>query len=102
MDVNFQDDKGNTILHEAVGNISIMRLLLDAGSDPSIKNKNQDTPLEIAFHKDLPNSAALLVRYGADLNSLEKRCVGVVNYRRRCELRARIGKIRQLLKQESY
>lgn len=44
IDVNERDGLGNTSLH-LVKNKSIASLLIDAGADPKLQNKNGDTPL---------------------------------------------------------
>ena len=54
-DLDFQDRFGDTALHKAAGycsgasvGIKIIKALLDAGADPSIKNLKNETPLSIA------------------------------------------------------
>jgi ankyrin repeat protein len=47
--INVQDDKGNTPLHEAVRlvNLPAVKLLLDCGANIMITNKSGETPSDI-------------------------------------------------------
>jgi len=48
--IGAQDDFGDTPLHQAAmfGKIRILKYLLERGADPSVKNKEGLTPLELA------------------------------------------------------
>ncbi|WP_410543160.1 ankyrin repeat domain-containing protein [Wolbachia endosymbiont of Tetranychus urticae] len=48
--INFQDQSGNTLLHQAViiNNTDAIKALLKYGSDPLIKDKNEQIPLDLA------------------------------------------------------
>jgi len=64
--LNFQNkDKGKTALMYACGadsgsNIDVVRILLSAGADPSIKDKAGKTALDWAESKKLTNVVQLL------------------------------------------
>ena len=61
IDINIQNDQGNTPLH-FVMNVKQMKLLLDAGANPNIQNKYGNTPLHTARSIDLMR---LLLENGA-------------------------------------
>ncbi len=48
--LEYRDDSGNSMLHsEALaGNSLIVKILLDFGADPNLKNKNGQTPQNLA------------------------------------------------------
>ena len=50
MDLNAEDRINNTPLHVACedGNVEVVRLLLEAGANPAMKNKEEKTPLEMS------------------------------------------------------
>jgi ankyrin repeat protein len=58
----------NTILHEAarLGNLRIIRLLLQKGADPSIRNDNAETPADISEHSG-HSAATQLLRSSASV-----------------------------------
>jgi ankyrin repeat protein len=51
VDVNAQDDHWGTALHWAVqtGQLDLIKMLLDKGADPNVKNHKGFTPLELAL-----------------------------------------------------
>jgi ankyrin repeat protein len=51
VDVNAQDDHWGTALHVAVqtGQLAVIKMLLDKGADPNVKNHKGFTPLELAL-----------------------------------------------------
>jgi len=62
--INFKDKNGCTALRWAGGNdeektLSIFRLLLQAGSDPTVTDNAGDTPLDILRRQRTPNHAAI-------------------------------------------
>ena len=73
IDVNRQDDDGNTMLHKICGyNVNYdqdaarrlyqkVKLLLEAGADPSITNNDDETPLMLASKDNLKAKAADLL-----------------------------------------
>lgn len=64
-DINRQDNEGNTLLHKICGRHTLnedkrdkevyrnVKLLLDAGAEPSITNTKEDTAMMIAFNDNL-------------------------------------------------
>ena len=53
IDVNFQNNLGDTPLHDAVeqsGNVEVVRTLLKMGAEKNIKNNEGFTPYELALH----------------------------------------------------
>ena len=50
-DINAQDQKGNTQLHQAVqsGNIAMVTISLVNGADVTIRNNDGETPIEMAI-----------------------------------------------------
>jgi len=80
--VNAQDKDGGTALIEAIGVLNhdmdrpevdratVVRLLLEAGSDPNMQDKNDDTALiDCAWNAD---AALLLIKAGAKVNVRDK------------------------------
>lgn len=66
----------NTALHAAlVGkrSIEVIRLLLEHGADPEIRDSNGHTPLHTAaFHDNNVEIIRLLLKHGANVNTLDK------------------------------
>jgi len=50
--INKKNEEGNTLLHIAVheGNIGVAKYLVSHGADVNIKDKLDETPLQIAIH----------------------------------------------------
>lgn len=69
-EVNAQIDHGDTPLHKAVvtNNIDLVKLLLEAGADPNLRQAQSMTPLHFAAFAGPDRSAIveLLLRHGAD------------------------------------
>lgn len=53
--INFQNFIGNTPLHIAskFNDIIFIKLLIENGADISIKNENEETPIDITYNKEL-------------------------------------------------
>ena len=70
MDINYQDEKGNTALHYSCeeGNLKIVEILLDANCDISLKNNNNETPLHLASKGDYFDISKKLIEKGALLS----------------------------------
>ena len=76
-DINFRYKNGDTLLHYLCDNNVkqlYIKLVLDLGGDPNIKNNRGQTPLFMAinyenhYYHDIKN-IDLLIKYGADVNS---------------------------------
>lgn len=61
-DINYKDEKGNTLLHIAVknGHKEIFEYLIDKGADPSIENEKGRTPGFYSSKNDYPEVTKLL------------------------------------------
>jgi len=62
MDLNVQDNDGNTPLHTACenGNIDIAKALLTAGANQNVENKEKKKPFQVAKPKDVEALRKLL------------------------------------------
>ena len=71
-DINFQFKDGMTSLHVAVlqGDIKLVRLILDLGSDVDPTDASGNTPLQLAITTHNRPVVELLLSYGADINTL--------------------------------
>ena len=72
-DVNQKDEDGYTPLLLAVRSredLDTVKLLLENGANPNIKNNRDETPLLITRNKDI---AKILIEHGADVNIIDKR-----------------------------
>lgn len=51
--LRYKDSNGDTALHKAVesGQLEVVKLLLDAGADSNVRNKNLESPLRLAERK---------------------------------------------------
>jgi ankyrin repeat protein len=63
IDINSQDDNGNTALHYPLNNVlrdkmylpystGIVKILIEEGADPQIKNKEGKSPMDIAVESE--------------------------------------------------
>ncbi|EGX53280.1 hypothetical protein AOL_s00006g146 [Orbilia oligospora ATCC 24927] len=75
VDLNAQDSEGNTPLHFAITSEGIVKLLIKAGANPTIRNKKGDTVLVTAIHEGLSptngNVLALLTS-GTDIRERDE------------------------------
>lgn len=69
-DINKYLTSGATFLHQAIlaGDVDAVRLLLEAGADPSVQDKTSNPPLHLACMHGHPAIVRLLLEYGADVN----------------------------------
>ena len=60
--INDQDVDGDTALHDACkfGHVNVIKLLVEGGSDASIKNKKGQTPKDVATEYDQPDAITFL------------------------------------------
>ena len=78
VDINLQDEDGNTALIFACknDNYDIVKLLVDKGADINVQNNNGISPLLAACYnindKNAADIAKLLITKGADVNSVDK------------------------------
>ena len=74
-DLNAADNKGMTALHYAsrLGNLALVRFLLEKGARLEAKNRSGATPLHCACGSRLPSMELLncLIARGADLNAVD-------------------------------
>jgi len=71
--LDLQNDYDSTPLHLTEKNISSIRLLLEAGANPNIKDKDWDYPYYFAFYGSMvPELTKLYIKYGAHLVFHEK------------------------------
>lgn len=67
-DVDAQNDWLSTPLHLAERNMEAIRLLLEAGADPNIKDKDYDYPYYFAFYGSMTRELTeLYIKHGANL-----------------------------------
>jgi len=70
-DLNARDESGHTVFHHAAAKAgsALIRLLLEAGANPSVRGYDGHTPLHFALRHRNEAVAAVLVRAGADVNA---------------------------------
>ena len=67
-DVNAQNDDASTPLHLTEKNMASIRILLEAGADPNIKDKDYDYPYYFAFYGSMTRELTeLYIKHGANL-----------------------------------
>jgi ankyrin repeat protein len=68
IDIDHQDNDGNTALHQAVGmgQVEFIKLLLLKGVNVHASNNDGFTPLHVAAMNEYPILANLLLTHGAD------------------------------------
>ncbi len=67
-DVDLQNDYDSTPLHLTEKNMESIRMLLEAGADPNIKDKDYDYPYYFAFYGSMPRELTeLYIKHGANL-----------------------------------
>lgn len=73
VDVNCCDDKQRTSLHIASskGNIDIVRVLLDFGANPNIRDCVYNLPIHLAIISSHVPVVTLLLEAGTDIHSLD-------------------------------
>jgi len=72
-DVNIQNDYLSTPLHLTEKNIESIRILLEAGADPNLKDKDWDFPYYFAFYGSMTQELTqLYIKHGAHLKFVEK------------------------------
>jgi len=71
-DLNAQNEYDSTPLHLTEKNIETIRILLEAGADPNIKDKDWDYPYYYAFYGSMvPELTKLYIKYGAHLKFVD-------------------------------
>ena len=67
-ELNLQNDWLSTPLHLCEKNIDAIRILLEAGADPNIKDKDYDYPYYFAFYGSMTQELSdLYIKHGAKL-----------------------------------
>jgi len=67
-DVSLQNDWLSTPLHLAERNMEAIRILLEAGADPNVLDKDQDYPYYFAFYGSMTRELTeLYIKHGANL-----------------------------------
>ena len=76
------EDRGNTPLMDAAacGDVDLIRLLIEAGSDLNVKSKNGQTALILALGQQNEQAAVLLLESGADPNIKDNLGMTAVQY----------------------
>jgi ankyrin repeat protein len=71
--VNCSDDKQRTCLHIASsrGNIELVRLLLEYGANPNIRDCVNNLPIHLAIISSHVQVVTLLLEAGTDIHSLD-------------------------------
>lgn len=66
--INLKDQSGSTVLHHcATANHGLIKQLVDSGADPTIQNKQGDTPLHC------------LIRSSGDVDTIQLLCPNAIN-----------------------
>jgi ankyrin repeat protein len=64
--------RGDSALLGSEGHGDMVAVLLDAGADPNLKNKDENTPLHVAAAEGREDVVKRLVQKGADVAALNK------------------------------
>lgn len=71
--LNALNDRSSTPLHLTEKNIDAIRILLEAGADPNIKDADWDYPYYFAFYGSMTAELAkLYIKHGAHLKFVDK------------------------------
>jgi len=66
--LNAQNDHASTPLHLTEKNMETIRILLEAGADPNITDKDWNYPYYFAFYGSMPRElTGLYIKHGANL-----------------------------------
>ena len=72
-DLHAVNERLSTPLHLTEKNIDAIRILLEAGADPNLKDADYDYPYYYAFYGSMPREIAeLYVKHGANLMLFDK------------------------------
>ncbi|MDQ6998880.1 MAG: ankyrin repeat domain-containing protein [Mariprofundus sp.] len=72
-ELNIQNDYDSTALHLTAKNMDSIRILLEAGADPNLKDKDYDYPYYFAFYGSMPRELTeLYIKHGANLMLFDK------------------------------
>lgn len=72
-DLHALNQRLSTPLHLTEKNIDAIRILLEAGADPNLKDADYDYPYYYAFYGSMPREIAeLYIRHGANLMLFDK------------------------------
>ena len=72
-DLNITNKRLSTPLHLTEKNIDTIRVLLEAGADPNLKDADYDYPYYYAFYGSMPREIAkLYIKHGANLMLFDK------------------------------
>lgn len=72
-DLNAQNDWLSTPLHLTEKNIDAIRLLLEAGAEPNIQDKDWDYPYYFAFYGSMTRELTMLyIKHGAKLKFVDQ------------------------------
>lgn len=73
-DVNAQNGRGGTALHYAAINESpsMIKILLKLGADPTLKNNDEFTPVDISYYRYNDECARLMKSYQTPVKSANK------------------------------
>lgn len=75
-DLDIQNDFLSTALHLTEKNIDTIRILLEAGADPNIKDKDWDYPYYFAFYGSMVRELSeLYIKHGAHLKFVDSSVV---------------------------
>jgi len=73
-DLNAQNDYDSTALHLTEKNIATIRILLEAGADPNMRDKDWDYPYYFAFYGSMTRELTeLYIKHGANLILFDKK-----------------------------